>query len=154
MVSPREKKPALPVRDQTSAGGLAARRRADGGWEVALVCVGPRRRWQLPKGIVEPGEAPEAAAVRETREEAGVEADLVAPLAPVEYWYVGTERGGGRVRFHKRVLFYLLAYRAGDVADHDHEVVEARWVPLEDAAATLAFANERKVVEEAAALLG
>jgi 8-oxo-dGTP diphosphatase len=145
---------AFPVRDQRSAGGVVARERRDGGWEVALICVGDRRRWQLPKGIVEEGEAPEVAALRETREEAGVDADLVAPLETVEYWYVGTERGGGRVRFHKRVHFYLLAYRAGDVADHDHEVHEARWVELAEAARLLAFPSERKVVEQAGEMLG
>jgi len=144
---------AFPVRDQTSAGGVVARERAGGGWEVALVLVGAKRRWQLPKGIVDPGEAPETTALRETREEAGVEADLVAPLETVEYWYVGSERGGGRVRFHKRVHFYLMAYRAGDVADHDHEVIEARWVELREAARMLAFPSERKVVEQARELL-
>ena len=145
---------AFPVRDQRSAGGVVARQRPGGGWEVALVLVGARRRWQLPKGIVEEGEAPEVTALRETREEAGVEADLVAPLETVEYWYVGTERGGGRVRFHKRVHFYLMAYRAGDVRDHDREVLEARWVEISEAAAMLAFPSERKVVEQAGELLG
>ena len=144
---------AFPVRDQVSAGGVVARERAGGGWEVALVLVGAKRRWQLPKGIVDPGEEPEATALRETREEAGVEADLVAPLDTVEYWYVGTERGGERVRFHKRVHFYLMAYRAGDVRDHDREVLEARWVEISDAAAMLAFPSERKVVEQASELL-
>ena len=144
---------AFPVRDQRSAGGVVARERAGGGWEVALICVGAKRRWQLPKGIVEEGEPPEAAALRETREEAGVEADVVAPLETVEYWYVGSERGGGRVRFHKRVHFYLMAYRAGDVGDHDHEVVEARWVELGEAVRTLAFPSERKVLRQAAELL-
>jgi 8-oxo-dGTP pyrophosphatase MutT (NUDIX family) len=146
--------PPFPVRDQRSAGGVVARERRGGGWEVALICVGAKRRWQLPKGLVEEGEAPEVAALRETREEAGVEADLLAPLETVEYWYVGTERGGGRVRFHKRVHFYLLAYRAGDVADHDHEVLEARWVEITEAARLLAFPSERKVVEQAAEMLG
>jgi 8-oxo-dGTP pyrophosphatase MutT (NUDIX family) len=145
---------AFPVRDQRSAGGVVARERGGGGWEVALICVGAKRRWQLPKGIVEEGEPPESAALRETREEAGVEADLVAPLETVEYWYVGSERGGGRVRFHKRVHFYLMAYRAGDVGDHDHEVLEARWVEIAEAARMLAFPSERKVLRQAAELLG
>jgi 8-oxo-dGTP pyrophosphatase MutT (NUDIX family) len=120
--------------------------------EVALVCVGEKRRWQLPKGIVDEGEAPEAAAVREVREEAGVEARMVAPLEIIEYWYVGADRGR-RVRFHKFVHFFLLRYVSGDVADHDHEVHEARWVPIAEAAAMLAFPTERKVVERARAVL-
>jgi 8-oxo-dGTP diphosphatase len=130
---------------QVSAGGVVARknrRRV----EVVLVSVGPQRRWQLPKGLVEPGETPEAAATREVREEAGVEADVVAPLDVIEYWYVAPKQGE-RVRYHKRVHFFLFRYRSGDVADHDHEVHEARWAPAADATGMLAFANERRVVE-------
>ena len=115
---------------------------------MALICVGESRRWQLPKGIVEDGEAPETAALREVREEAGVDAELVAPIETIEYWYVATERGG-RVRYHKFVHFFLLGYVAGDVADHDHEVDEARWVAIAEAGEMLAFPTERKVLAKA-----
>jgi 8-oxo-dGTP pyrophosphatase MutT (NUDIX family) len=147
-------KSRIPIRNQISAGGAAFRTK-DGTWEVALVLVGPegKPRWQLPKGLVDKGETPEAAAIREVREEAGIETEVLAPLERVEYWYVGTEPGGGKVRYHKFVHFFLLRYRAGDVADHDDEVREARWVPIGDASAVLAFASERKVVEQAAALM-
>src|SRR5436309_14573932 len=113
---------------QVSAGGVVVRQ-VNNRPHVALICVGPSRRWQLPKGLVEPGEAPETAATREVREEAGVEADLVAPLETIEYWYVG-QRGAARVRYHKQVHFFLFRYRTGNVEDHDHEVHEARWVPV------------------------
>lgn len=143
----------FPVVRQVSAGGVVYRRAA-GGADVAIVRVGPKRRWQLPKGIVEEGEGPEEAAIREVREEAGVDAQIVAPLDTIEYWYVGNERDGRRVRFHKFVHLFLLEYTAGDVAEHDHEVDEARWVPLDEAAATLAFESERKAITQAAALIG
>jgi 8-oxo-dGTP pyrophosphatase MutT (NUDIX family) len=86
------------------------------------------------------------------REETGLETDLVEALDPIEYWYVGW-RGKQRVRFHKRVHFFLMAYRAGDVRDHDHEVNEARWVPLAEAQTMLAFRGERAVLAQAAARL-
>ena len=140
-----------PVRRQVSAGGVAFRRTRTGA-EVVLVCVGAKRRWQLPKGIVDEGETAEVAALRETREEGGVEAELVAPLETVEYWYVALDRGE-RVRFHKFVHFFLLEYRAGHPADHDHEVIEARWIPIAEAESMLAFPNERAVVRKAAELL-
>ena len=143
----------FPVVRQVSAGGVVYRR-ASGRAEVAMVRVGPKRRWQLPKGIVDEGEKPEETAVREVREEAGVNARIAAPLDTIEYWYVGNDRDGRRVRFHKFVHLFLLEYESGDVADHDHEVDEARWVPLADAAAMLAFDSERKAMSQAAALIG
>lgn len=143
----------FPVVRQVSAGGVVYRR-ASGQVEVAMVRVGPKRRWQLPKGIVDEGEKPEDTAVREVREEAGVDARIAAPLDTIEYWYVGNDRDGRRVRFHKFVHLFLLEYESGDVADHDHEVDEARWVPLADAAAMLAFESERKAMNQAAAIIG
>jgi len=138
----------FPIEAQFSAGGVAFRQRTGGGMEVALIAVGEKLRWQLPKGTIEHGEAPEAAALREVREEAGVQTEIVELLDVVEYWYVGDSRGR-RVRFHKKVHFYLMRYVAGDVADHDHEVREARWMPIDEAIERLAFKNERNVVVRA-----
>lgn len=143
----------IETRRQLSAGGVVFRRRGSR-VDVAIVRVGAgdRARWQLPKGIVEEGESPELAAQREVREEGGVEAQLVAPLRTIEYWYVGSEPQG-RVRYHKLVHFYLFEYERGDVADHDYEVAESRWASLGEAAELLAFRSEREVLAEAAALL-
>ena len=133
--------------DQTSSGGVAFRWQ-DSNPEIAIVSVKPSLRWQLPKGIVDPGESPEITAVREVREEAGIETDLLSLIETIEYWYRSTKYGKP-VRFHKFVHFYLLSYRSGDVTDHDHEVAEARWVSFEEAMEMLAFTLERKVVEKA-----
>jgi 8-oxo-dGTP diphosphatase len=138
----------LPIRRQVSAGGVVLRGRGANA-EVVLIMPRGTQRWQLPKGLVDPDEAPAGAARREVREEAGVDAEVVSPLETIEYWYVGTDRDGARVRFHKSVHFFLLEYRGGDVGEHDHEVTEARWVPLVDAVRLLAFPNERAVVEKA-----
>ena len=132
---------------QISAGGVAFRRR-EGRVEVALISVGDEARWQLPKGIVDPQEANEAAALREVREEAGVETKLLGLIERVEYWYYAAERGS-RVRFHKYVYFYLLGYTRGDVERHDREVNEARWVEIGQAREMLAFKSERGVVAKA-----
>jgi 8-oxo-dGTP pyrophosphatase MutT (NUDIX family) len=142
----------LPVREQVSAGGVVFRGEQTG-VEVVIVSVGGRNRWQLPKGLVDEGEKPEITAVREAREEAGVDSEVVQHLETIEYWYAGLD-GGERVRFHKHVHFFLLRYLAGDTHDHDWEVNEARWVPIDDAARQLTFDSERRVMERASRLLG
>ncbi len=153
MPEPRKKAGTkLPVRDQVSAGGVVFRGEKDR-VEVVIVAVGGQNRWQLPKGLVDKGEKPELTAVREAREEAGVESEVVQHLETIEYWYAGLD-GGERVRFHKRVHFYLLRYLAGDTRDHDWEVTEARWVPIDDATRQLTFNSERRVMERAGQLIG
>lgn len=140
-----------PVVHQTSAGGVVYKR--DGAKVmVAIVSVGNPARWQLPKGLIEKSESAESAAMRETREEAGVSAEVESHLETIEYWYVGAHEGR-KVRFHKRVHFYLLRYSSGDVADHDVEVNESRWVEIEGAQEMLAFASEKKVVRRAGEML-
>lgn len=141
-----------PTVEQISAGGAAFRRNSSGELEIAIVSVNPSRRWQLPKGIVDHGESVEQTAVREVREEAGIDTEIVARIETIEYWYVG-EQEGKRVRFHKFVHFYLLKYLAGQTEDHDTEVAEARWVKFAEAVKMLEFKNERLVVEKAVKMI-
>jgi 8-oxo-dGTP pyrophosphatase MutT (NUDIX family) len=98
----------------------------------------------LPKGHPEDGESPVDAALREVREEAGVDARLVEPLGDVRYWYT---RDGRRIA--KVVSFFLLEYLGGEVEDHDFEVEQARWMALEDAARELSYAGEREMAARA-----
>lgn len=124
-----------------SAGGVVVR---DG----ACVVVVPARRTAgggrvltLPKGHLAAGESAADAALREVREEAGVEAALVEKLGDVRYWY---QRGGRRIA--KVVAFFLLDYVAGEPGDHDEEIEEASWMALEEAAEKLTFPGERQMV--------
>ena len=141
-----------PTETQVSAGGVVVRHPANGPAEVVLIAVGPQQRWQLPKGLIDPGETPEIAATREVREETGIDGELLAPLETIEYWYVATHQAT-RTRYHKYVHFFLFNYVDGDVANHDAEVNEARWVTFMEAITLLAFASERRVVEQAQALI-
>ncbi len=137
---------------QVSAGGVVYRERANR-VEVALIRVGEMDRWQLPKGIVEADEEREAAALREVREETGVEAELLAPLDTIEYWYYG-KRNSTPTRFHKFVHFYLLQYRSSGTPEEDkEEIKEVRWVGLDEAEAMLAFAKEKQVLAMARELI-
>ena len=142
----------VPTKLQFSAGGVAFRKQ-DGRIDVTLISVGEDNRWQLPKGLVDKGVSTEDAAIREVREEAGIDTEIVTRIDKVEYWYFWKENGQ-RIRYHKFVYFYLLRYKSGDVCDHDHEVNDARWVNIDDAIKMLAFANEKKIMEKAKELIG
>lgn len=137
----------MKTREQISAGGVAFRESGND-VEIAVILTLHEKRWQLPKGIIDPGETPEQAALREVREEAGIDCGLIAPIDVIEYWFVD-RRGGEPVRIHKSVHFFLMKYLSGDVADHDDEVAEARWVKIGDALNGLAFETERVCVQKA-----
>lgn len=138
---------------QISAGGVACRR-FEGPIEVALIKTASEGRWQLPKGIIDPGETPETAALREVREEAGILCEIIAPLEVIEYWFAAAYDGGPKKRYHKKVHFYLMNFLSGDVEDHDHEVSEARWVEINEASAMLAFDSEKNLIATARDRLG
>ena len=97
----------------------------------------------LPKGHPDGDESPLEAAVREVREETGVEAVPIEKLGEIEYTY---ERKRGPV--DKRVAFWLFEYRSGEL-DPDHEIAEARWMPLEEAVESLTYEGEREMVRRA-----
>ena len=98
----------------------------------------------LPKGHPDGDETAEQAATREVAEETGVTAELIEALGETNYTY---ERKGRRVP--KKVAFFLFQYRSGDLADHDHEIEDARWMALERAAKELTYSGEREMVRRA-----
>jgi 8-oxo-dGTP pyrophosphatase MutT (NUDIX family) len=132
-----------------SAGGVVVR---DG----EVVVIVPTRRaadgsrvLALPKGHVDGKETPVQAATREVREETGIVAEPVTELGETRYWY----RRDGRT-IGKAVAFFLFRHLEGDIADHDDEVEEVRWLPLEQAARELSHSAERDIVSLAIAYLG
>ena len=135
---------------EVSAGGVIYRKH-DGATEIALIYV--RHRWSLPKGHIEEGESMNETALREVREETGLEGRIIRKLGDIRYSYRDKTSDGEGIRIYKRVHFYLLRYFKGDVRDHDHEVDEARWFPIEEAIHNLKFATERKIVQRALAAL-
>jgi 8-oxo-dGTP pyrophosphatase MutT (NUDIX family) len=137
-----------PLRE-LSYGGVVVRGDVnDGTAELATIVPRGKRALALPKGGPNPDEAPEATALREVREETGLTTTVRAQLGDVTYWY---RRSGRRVR--KTVRFFLCDFVEGSVDDHDHEVTEARWIPLLEAETALTYPGERKMVQRAIGLL-
>jgi 8-oxo-dGTP pyrophosphatase MutT (NUDIX family) len=140
----------IPTQREVSAGGVVYRREGD---DIEIVLASRRTRrgdlaWGLAKGGIEPGESREDAAVREVREETGLDATIEADLGDTKYIYVWED-----VRIRKRVHFFLMRHVGGDVDDRDDEMEEIRWFPLERALKRAAYRGEREVLGRAAELL-
>lgn len=140
------------VKRQVSSGGVIYRN-LKGRIEVAITAhkdLQGRMVWSLPKGLVESDERPEEAAVREVREETGLEGRIINKLGETSYWFYSKR---DQARIHKTVHFYLLECTGGDTKDHDWEVEEVRWVPFDKATELLAYKGERDMVIEAERIL-
>ncbi|TLD40192.1 MAG: MutT/nudix family protein [Candidatus Jettenia ecosi] len=140
------------IRVQISAGGVAFRKLSNK-TKIAIISVGDDRRWQLPKGTVERGESTESAAIREVREEAGIETEIIKLIDKIEYWYYSKDHDK-QVRYHKFVYFFLLRYKSGNIKNHDTEAHEVRWIEINKAIEMLAFENEKKIVRYAKEMMG
>ena len=125
-----------------SAGGLVIRN-LRGRPHLAVIRVRDEIL-ALPKGHPEKGESSQEAALREVREETGLEATPLEKLGDIRYWYA---RDGERVL--KVVSFFLFRYRSGRLANHDQEVDEALWIPLEEAPERLAYRSEKEIAQTA-----
>ncbi|MET0740805.1 MAG: NUDIX hydrolase [Candidatus Nanopelagicales bacterium] len=140
----------LPTVEETSAGGMVVDLRSPAR-KVALIGRHDRRGrlvWSLPKGHIEPGETAEVAAAREVAEETGISGRLIAPLGTIRFWFMAPDR-----RIHKTVHHFLLEATSHELSDADIEVVEVAWVPLDELAGRLAYADERQLVGVAQELL-
>ena len=129
-----------------SAGGVVlAETRPDA--PVALVAHRSARgslQWTLPKGAQEEGETVAETALREVREETGLEAELLGPLDTIDYWFVWAPE---RTRYHKFVHYFLMRFVGGDFSQRDHEMEDAAWFEPDEARRRMAFANERKLLD-------
>jgi 8-oxo-dGTP pyrophosphatase MutT (NUDIX family) len=134
------------VKTQTSAGGVLVRREQDGA-EILLASRRTRKGdlvWGLPKGLVEEGESPEEAALREVREETGHRGTIVDTLGSISYWFVWD---GDRIK--KTVHFFLMEDTGEEPGPRDQEMEEVRWFDAGEAADVAGFDSERDILRKA-----
>jgi 8-oxo-dGTP pyrophosphatase MutT (NUDIX family) len=137
---------ALSKRIAVSAGGLVIR--AVGG--QAEIVVGRRKRerdgyvWSLPKGTPEEGETREETALREVREESGLEVRILSYFDAISYSFVRTGE-----RIEKTVHYYIMEAIGGSFEQYDKEFDELRWVPMDEAVRLLDFQTESGLVQRA-----
>ncbi|HEX6433692.1 MAG TPA: NUDIX domain-containing protein [Gemmatimonadales bacterium] len=120
------------------AGSIVVR--TDGKEPQVLLVTAKRnpKSWIFPKGHIEKGETPDDAALRETREEAGIVGKLIGPAGVLEYGFLGAKA---------RVEYFLVEFRreAGPPEDGRKRI----WCPLDDALSRLSYKNTRKLLRKA-----
>jgi 8-oxo-dGTP diphosphatase len=138
------------IRIQVSSGGVIFRKAKRRGVEIALISVKDGKVWSLPKGLVEEGEEEAETAVREVREETGLSGRIVERLGDITYWYYLKE---DNAKCKKTVHFFLLEYISGSTSDHNWEVDEAEWFPIEDALRKVSYKGDKEILQKAKDML-
>ncbi len=120
-------------------------RSSEGGYHVLLI-RDPYRNWGLPKGHIEDEEAPDMAALREVREETGLDDLHVGPSLGTIDWRF---RLDGRL-VHKYCQFFLMASRSSDaVPEVDEGITECVWLPVDEAIGRITYDNAREMIRAA-----
>ena len=134
------------MRREFSAGGVVYRLRNAEDPEFLLI-QDAWGRWTLPKGLIEKGEKPAQAALREVAEETGVEVALAGDLDRVHYFY----RDAGGQLVYKTVYYFLMEATGGALSPQFEEISDARWMPAAQAVEKCGYEDTRPVLEKALA---
>lgn len=140
-----------PVRRAESYGGVVVRT-GEGEPEAALIRTRNLKGapvWTLPKGAPDEGEDGEATALREVREETGIEVEIIEPLESKTYWFSWPPE---QVRYRKTVHLYLMRATGGDTTRHDAEVEEVRFFPISEAVRRATYRTDKQVLQRVAEL--
>lgn len=132
------------MKREFSAGGIVFK---DG--QVLLTEHSQNHHWSFPKGLLDhPKQTMEESALREVKEEGGVEAEILGKVGYNKYVYT---MDGERI--FKVVTYFLMKYTSGDIADHDWEVSDIGWFEPEDALKKLTFSQDKTLLKKALMLL-
>ena len=128
--------------EEVSAGGLVVDKSGEQGLLIGRIDKRGRMLWSLPKGHIEAGESPEDAALREVLEETGIKSSITRSLGVIDFWFMAEGK-----RIHKTVHHFLFSELSGTLEPQVSEVDEVKWFPLDDIAKTLAYPDERKLIQ-------
>jgi len=135
---------------QFSAGGVVYKK--ENGKTFVLVSQHSQHHgWVFPKGLIGDHverENKEETALREVKEEAGVEGKIIKPLKPVTYWFVFEKE-----KIRKTVYYFLMEYAGGNIAKHDHEMEKVVWLPKDEVEEKLTYKSDKEVWKQAKQLL-
>lgn len=137
------------IKKKYSSGGVIFRG-INSAVDVVLVLVKGKKTWCLPKGLINKGEEEPDAALREVREETGLDGEILKKIGQISYWFNLRDE---TVKVNKTVHFYLIKFLGGDTQDHDDEVDEARWFPIDQALRKLSFKSERDIMQKAKGMI-
>lgn len=133
-----------------SAGGIVYKKVGDK--TLVLLCQHSQHHgWVFPKGLIGDhvkGEKKEDTAIREVKEETGVEGKILQKLTPITYWYQFKNE-----KIKKTVYYFLMRYEKGDITEHDHEMEKVEWLPVDEVSNRLTYQSDKNVWQEAKELL-
>lgn len=133
------------MKREFSAGGIVFNDKG----EILVTQHSQNHHWSFPKGLIDPGQTTEEAALREVKEEGGVVAEIVEKIGYNKYVYTFNEE-----KIFKVVTYFLMKYVSGDPKDHDWEVSEAGWYAPEDALKQLTFSQDKQLLKKALEIYG
>lgn len=128
---------------EISAGGVVF----DSFYENCKIILIKRRNkfWCLPKGKIEKGEKIYQAALREVKEETGVEADIIKKIDKINYWYHKSKN----IKCFKTVYFYAMFFKSGCINSDSCEVDDVKWVNIDKALSDMSYDGEINIVKKA-----
>ena len=99
--------------------------------------------WTLPKGWIDSGETPEQAAVREVKEEGGVEAKIMKKVETIKIFF--TDRNGEKIM--KFITYYAMEWTSNVPGGFGWETAGVRWMSFAETQKEMVFASEKKLIQ-------
>lgn len=133
------------MKREFSAGGIVFNSQG----QVLLTKHSQNKHWSFPKGLIDTSQTMEDSALREVKEEGGIEAEIIGKVGYSKYVYTFKEE-----KIFKIVIYFLMKYLSGSPKEHDWEVEEANWYEPEAALKQLTFSQDKELLKKAIEMKG